>query len=1161
MRSVPLFVFLATAGFAAVPVPDFNRDIRPILSNKCFQCHGPDDDNRKGGQNGLRLDTLAGAREDLGGGAFAIVPGDVAKSELIVRITSTDAEEVMPPRKTGKTVSAAELDLLKRWIVGGANYARHWSYEPPQRPAVPAVKDARWPRNPIDAFILHRLAAAKLAPQPEADRAALARRVALDLTGLPPTVAEVEAFAADRAPDAYERFVDRQLAKPAYGEHWARQWLDLARYADSKGYADDQPRSIWRYRDYVIDAFNRNVPFDQFTIEQIAGDLLPNPTEDQLVATGFHRNTMNNTEGGTDDEEFRSVAVVDRVNTTMAVWMGTSMACAQCHTHKYDPLTQKEYFSLYAILNQTEDADRSDESPVLEFFSEAQKKQRAESESEIAALEAKLRAARSAHIAAAEKWAKEFPREIRGARFSSSPLCSPKSASGQEVTLDEGGIVHVAPGARKDTVSVEWTVPLKKPLTAFSVLSMPDASLPGGGAGGASDGNFIVTRVRAAVRPAEPWRAGRYVRVELPGKNRTLALAEVEITSAGQNIAARGIASQSSTAESAQAARAIDGVTSGDPAKGSVSVTEASENPWWEVDMQAVERLERIVVWGRTGLEPTGAGLRVVVMDEQRKIIWEQTARDAPKPSRAFNPAEPREVKLANVYTSYAQPDYDPALIIQDDEPRPARARRNRTEKRGWGVKGEANKPQNIMIGFAQPFTITRGEHLIITIEQQSDVPFATLNKFSISVEDDPNALLFLRTPAVIRLALLRPEVERSSFETDSLLDYYVRQVAPEFRAERTRLAGLQRAIDEMARQTSPIMRELPAEKQRKTHVQLRGSHLALGDEVGPGVPAAFPPLPAGARPDRLALARWLVSAENPLTARVLANRLWESIFGLGLVRTAEEFGSQGEPPSHPELLDWLALELVQGGWDQKKFLRMLVTSAAYRQSSRVTPDALEIDPENRLISRGPRFRLAAEMVRDQALAASGLLNPKMHGPSARPYQPAFGLNAAFGSALDWKTSTGDERHRRGLYTEWRRSSPYPSMVTFDAPNREVCTLRRNRSNTPLQALVTLNDPVYVEAAQSLARAMMEDGRTADERVRFGFGRVLLRAPSDAELKPLLTLHRESLAAYTAAPDQAAAAVANVENPPPSSLAPAELASWITVANVLLNLDEALMKR
>src|SRR5687768_11713915 len=352
-------VFTAVLSWSgrAASTPDFNRDIRPILSDKCFRCHGPDEQERKGGENGLRLDTSAGAREDLGGGAFAVVPGQPDKSELIARVMTKDEEEVMPPSKTGKTLAPHEIDLLRRWIAGGASYAQHWSYEKPRATPPPAVRDPKWPRGVVDQYILARLETEKLRPQPEADRTALARRVALDLTGLPPSLEEVDGFVRDPSPNAYERFVDAQLAKPAYGEHWARSWLDLARYADSKGYADDQPRSIWKYRDYVIDAFNQNMPFDQFTIEQLAGDLLPNPTQAQLFATGFHRNTMNNTEGGTDDEEFRSVAIVDRVNTTMAVWMGTSMACAQCHTHKYDPLTQKEYFQLYAIFNQTEDAD------------------------------------------------------------------------------------------------------------------------------------------------------------------------------------------------------------------------------------------------------------------------------------------------------------------------------------------------------------------------------------------------------------------------------------------------------------------------------------------------------------------------------------------------------------------------------------------------------------------------------------------------------------------------------------------------------------------------------------------------------------------------------------------------------------------------------------
>jgi hypothetical protein len=1138
---------------------DFNRDIRPILSDKCIRCHGPDEEDRKGGQHGLRLDTLAGAREDLGGGAFAIVPGDPAKSELIARITTTDDEELMPPRKSGKTLSAAEIDLLKRWIAEGANYARHWSYEPPRRPAVPLAKAEEGEKgrrgdgekkatHPVDAFIRAKLSAVGLAPQPEADRAALARRVALDLTGLPPSLADVEQFARDSVPGAYERFVDRQLALPAYGEHWARQWLDLARYADSKGYADDQPRSIWRYRDWVIDAFNRNLPFDQFTGEQIAGDLLPNPTEDQIFATGFHRNTMNNTEGGTDDEEFRSVAVVDRVNTTMAVWMGTSMACAQCHTHKYDPLTHKEYFSLYAILNQTEDADKSDESPVLEFFSDAQIKQRAENEAGIARIEEKFRAARTTHVAAAAAWAKGFPTQLD---WTTSRVLAAKSTAAAKLEIADDGRITVEAGKRKDTTTVELATPGTEKITALRLTVLP-----------AEKQAFLVSRVRVAVKPAEPVRRGRFVRVEFPGMNRVLSLAEVQVLAAGENVAPRGTATQSGTDGDAVAARAIDDRTDGVPEKNSLSVTPASEAPWWEVDLGSVQPIEKIMLWGRTGLDPTPAGLRISVLDEQRAVAWEKTALPAPKPSLAFNPGEPRDVKIARAVADYAQADHDETLVAAEPEARvPARKRKAPASKRGWGVAGSADVAHELILEPARPIALEPGETLVVTLEQQSEIAGATLRNFRLDLSADAHAKDYLRVPPPQIAALRKASAERTADESGQLLDYYVREVAPELRTERNRLATLQRALDEMPKQTSPIMRELPAAQHRKTHVHLRGNHLAPGDEVGPGVPAVFPPLPADAKPDRLALARWLTSPANPLTARVLANRLWESIFGLGLVRTSEEFGSQGELPSHPELLDWLAVELMEGGWDQKKFLRLLVTSAAYRQSSRVTPEALEIDSENRLLSRGPRFRLSAEMVRDQALAVSGLLNAKTHGPSVRPFQPAFGLNAAFGSALDWKTSTGDERHRRGLYTEWRRSSPYPSMVTFDAPNREVCTLRRNRSNTPLQAFVTLNDPVYVEAAQALARAMLESGGTAEEKARHGFRRVLLREAAASEIKPLLALQREALAGFERAPEQAAAAIANAENPPPASLAPAELASWIAVANVLLNLDETLMKR
>ena len=735
------------------------------------------------------------------------------------------------------------------------------------------------------------------------------------------------------------------------------------------------------------------------------------------------------------------------------------------------------------------------------------------------------------------------------------------SAGKAAMSVLEDGSVLVTAGKKTDTTTVELPVSEAANITALRLESLPHATLPGGGAGGTHEGNFVVTRVRAGIKPAEPFRRARFVRVELPGAAKILSLAEVEVFSGGKNIAASGAASQSSTAEGADAGRATDGRTDGDFGKNSVSQTESGENPWWELDLKTTQPLERIVVWARTGAEATPAGLRVVVLDEQRQPLWEQVAKAAPKPSRSFDVSEPRDLKLGNVAADFAQTDWDEFSVVTDVEPKRGAARKKAAAKKGWGVAGAAGDAHTLSIEPEKPFTLQPGEKLVVTIEQQSAVANATLNHFRLGVTSDARVGEHLRAPAAVLAAMQISPREREASQRDAMLDYYVRQIAPELKTERQRLAALQQSIADIAVNTTPIMRELRGEKMRKTHVQFLGSYLALGEEVSGGVPAVFPPLPAGAPVDRLALARWLVDENNPLTARVLANRYWEAIFGIGMVRTAEEFGSQGEAPTHPELLDWLARDLIETKWDTKRFLKTLVTSAAYRQSSKVTPEALALDPENRLVSRGPRFRLGAEMVRDQALAVSGLLSTRTHGASSRPYQPAFGLSAAFGSALDWKMSTGEDRFRRGLYTEWRRSSPYPSMVTFDAPNREVCTLRRNRSNTPLQALVTLNDPVYVEAAQALARLIAMGDATVENKMREGFRRVLVRAPSDAELAPLMALYRSALGTYSQAPDKAAALIANPENPPPATFAPAELAAWTTVANVLLNLDEVLMKR
>ena len=1144
-------------GARAETTPDFQREIRPILSNNCFKCHGPDEQERKGGKEGsggLRLDTEEGSRAELDG-SVAIVPGHPEKSELIARIMTTDKDELMPPPKSGKKLSPHEIELLKAWVKSGAMFAQHWSYAKPVR-----VEPPKPAENPIDAFVRARLEKEGLKPQPEADRTTLIRRLALDLTGLPPTVEEVDAFVNDTAPDAYSRLVDRLLASPAYGEHWARMWLDLARYADSAGYADDPPRTIWAFRDYVIRAFNANKPFDQFSIEQLAGDLLPNPTEEQLMATAFHRNTMTNNEGGTQDEEFRNAAVVDRVNTTMAVWMGTSMACAQCHTHKYDPISQTEYFRLFAFFNNTEDADRKDETPVLSFFSEAQKSQRAALEARIAAVEAKFKTPTAALLKAAEKWAQDFPVKLDWQTLKPATL---KSQAGLAMSPQPDGAVLVPATAPKDTYTIEVPVEAPRKVTALRLEALPHEALPGKGPGHGG-GNFVVTRVRATVQLPEGTKgpAARFVRIELPGKGKLLQLAEVQVFNGPENIALKGEATQKSTHAGAEAKRAIDGNTAGEYAKGSVAHTADGDDPWWEVDLKSEQTIDRIVIWNRAELGERLAGFRLVALNAQRQPVWEKAGNTAAAAEMPFELNRGREISFSDAAADFVQTDFDENLVVTDVASKePKRGQKKRGPQKGWAIGGSTGVAHTLTLLAAKPIEVPAGAKLAIAIEQQSPSANHTLGHFRLGTTDDAGVTQHVQTPKEVIAALMVPAEQRDAKQREQLIDYYVREVAAELASDREKLAALRKQIDAITPGTVPIYRELAANQRRKTHLQLRGNYKALADEVTEGVPAAFHPLPPDAPRNRLTLARWLVDENNPLTARVTANRYWETIFGIGLVRTSEEFGAQGEQPSHPELLDWLATELVREKWDMKRFLKLLVTSATYRQSSKVTPELAERDPDNRLLARGPRFRMSAEMVRDQALAVSGLFSRTMYGPSVRPVRPALGLAAAFGGGLDWQASSGDDRHRRALYTEWRRTSPYPSMVTFDAPNREVCTLRRNRTNTPLQALVTMNDPVYVEASQALARRMIEGASTPVEQVRRGFRMVLARTPSDKEVQRLIALHDEALAIYKLDPKKAADMATNPIGPVPSGADVAELAAWTTVAGVLLNLDETLMKR
>ena len=925
-------------------------------------------------------------------------------------------------------------------------------------------------------------------------------------------------------------------------------WLDLARYADSAGYADDPSRTIWAFRDYVIRALNANKPFDQFTIEQIAGDLLPGATEEQIMATAFHRNTMTNNEGGTNDEEFRNAAIVDRVNTTMSVWMGTSMACAQCHTHKYDPITQREYFGMFAFFNNTDDADRKDETPVLSFFSEEQKAQRGQWEAELSAIEEKFNAPSPQLIAKAAEWARAFPAKIE---WEAAKPAAVRTQSGATADVAEDGSVRLVNGAVKDTYTIE--LPCGSKLTALRIEALPDDSLPGKGPGNGS-GNFVVTRVRAALLPPNPTHApqARFVRIELPGKAKLLQIAEVQVFSGGENVAQRGEARQNSTYAGAVAQRAIDGNTAGEYEKGSVAHTEVGDDPWWEVDLKEERDIERIVVWNRAELPERLQGFRLIALDAQRQPVWSRGDNDAPVMSAAIELNGGREIKFTDAVSDFTQADFDEDLILTDSATPKAKRGKKKGPQRGWAVGGATGQGHTLTLLADQTIEAPPDARLLVTIEQQSQFEKMTLGRFRIATTGDARIGDFVRAPAdvvaqIAQIAKMPP--------APHVVEYYVREIARELGADRARIAELRKQVDGLPASTVPVMRDIAAAQRRESHVQIRGNYLSLGEEVAEAVPAAFHPLPEGAPMNRLTLAKWLVDDRNALTQRVTANRFWEAIFGIGLVRTSEEFGAQGDLPSHPELLDWLAAELVRGKWDSKRFIKMLVMSATYRQSSRVTTELAERDPDNRLLARGPRFRMSAETVRDQALFVSGLLSRKMYGPSVRPVRPALGLSAAFGGGLDWQTSAGEDQHRRALYTEWRRTSPYPSMSTFDAPNREVCTVRRTRTNTPLQALVTMNDPVYIEAAQSLARRIAQSGATPADQVRTGFRLCLARPSGDSETRRLVALFEEALAYYKLDAGKAAAMAGSAK---PDG---AEIAAWTTVANVLLNLDETLMKR
>ena len=1132
---------------------DFNRDIRPILSEKCLLCHGPDPE---GLEAGLRLDLREAALSVLESDLIAIVPGSPEESELIARISSDDEDVRMPPPEHGQALDAEQIELVTRWVKEGAKYAKHWSYVKPERPRLPVVDAslANWPQNPIDHFTLSKMTEHGLSPSTPADRYSLARRLYLDVTGLPPSIEEVDRFVDSKDPKAYEKLVDDLLQRPAYGEHWARKWLDLARYADSAGYADDPPRTIWAYRDWVINAYNNNLPFDQFTREQIAGDLLSSSSDQQKIATAFHRNTLTNNEGGTQNEEFRNVAVVDRVNTTMAVWMGTTMACAQCHTHKYDPITQEEYFQFFAILNNTEDADRRNEAPLLSVFTEQQIETRRELEIQIAELTSVLDHGTPKLEAAQRQWEGRISTSLSWEKLMPKSIVRKSKKSGE--VLEDGSLL-VTTAAAQDEYTIEIPIEVgageELQWSAIRLDTMPHERL--NDLSSVSQ-NFVITGLKADLIPlvdSAPNSApnARFVRVTNLGSKQILSLAEVQVFSDGENVATQGTATQHSTEYDGPPELAIDGNTDGTFTNRSVTHTATVDNPWWELDLGSSVKVERVSLWNRLEASERLAGFTVELLNSDREVVMTREFETPPKPSLDIPTNRIRKIEFKAAFADFNQPEFEAADVLTGKN----------GPSDGWAVGGSAGEPHQLTLIPAAPVKVDEPVVLRIRLEQNAPYENHLVGHFQLSVTEDQVAIERANIPVEIIKILDTDREHRTEKSRQALASYFRYDVAPSLKSQRDGLANAKGQLEALKPATSvPILREL-ADNRRETHLQHRGNYLDKGQLVKPGFPAVFQLQKPDRAPDRLALADWLIDAENPLTARVLANRYWETIFGRGIVVTSEEFGSQGELPTHPKLLDWLAAELVENDWNVRHLLKTLVMSSTYQQSALLDPDRIALDPDNRWLSRAPRVRLSAEMVRDQALFVSGLLSRKMFGAPVKPPQPNLGLKAAFGGSTDWKTSAGEDRYRRGIYTTWRRSNPYPSMATFDAPNREVCTVRRNSTNTPLQSLVTLNDPVYVEAAQALARLVMAEETEVESRIKLGFRRCLLRPPRENEVAALVSLFNDSVSRLENQPEEAAKLSSDPLGPLPEGMDSVEVGALTVVCNVMLNLDEIFLKR
>ncbi len=1044
LASIGLCFFALSGGLLqALPAADtihFNRDIRPLLSDRCYLCHGPDEAAR---QADLRLDNFTDATES------AIVPGDATGSELMARITSDDPDVVMPTPDSHKPqLTKPQIELFRQWISQGAKYEQHWAYAPPRKAELP-VSDAETladsttanrgthqeTQNPIDAFVQAKLRTENLNPAPPAERLTLLRRLTLDLTGLPPTPEQGRAYLADASDKATERVVTRLLGSPAYGEHMARHWLDAARYADSNGYQYDFARQQWAWRDWVIDAFNRNLPFDQFTVEQLAGDLLPNATDNQRLATGFNRNHPITVEGGIIDEEYRTEYVIDRVVTTGTVWMGATLICSRCHDHKYDPTTQREFYQFFDFFNQIPEKGMKGFEPQAHIASPLQLAGIKQAETEVAELKQQFQAEFARWQAEQPDQPNDGSSEEDGQLWFIPQPTAQRSLGGAQLKWEEDQtiFVEVDPSLdvtpKQDVYELLYEIPADQTIALIRLQALTDKRLPGNGTSLSNNSNFVLTEITAEL-----------------------------------------------------------------------------ETP-------------------------------------------ESTANESTTSQSNF-----KSLKLSDASADYSQRNYPVAAAID-----------GKFDKSGWAVDGNEHTlraSRTALFALKKPLeSSSKPKHLRIKLHFDSPYDQHALGKFRISLAADRNLLVSDDVSTALALA---PESRTPEQQLAVARHVASTRGSPELKQRVSALTAAQSQLDELRKSipATMIMEEQPAS--RESFILVRGEYDKPSDKVSANTPSYLPSMDSSLPRNRLGLARWLVSPSNPLTARVTVNRLWQQFFGIGLVDTPEDFGLQGNPPSHPELLDWLAVDLVESGWDVQHLIRTIVLSKTYQQSSAITSEAFAHDPNNRLLARGPRVRLEAEAIRDSALAASGLLNRSVGGPSVFPYHPPglwLEVNNRPGYSSPYEQDHGDNLYRRSMYTFGKRTVPAPAMSVFDAPDREVCQVRRSRTNTPLQAFVLLHDPQFVEAARKLAERMLHHApESVEKQLEFGFLLCVGRPPTQAELQVASEAYHAEEQHFAKYPNLAQSLLNVGESPGDTSLSVEQLAAMTNVARLLMNLSEFVTK-